>query len=89
VLAIDQTIEEQNGKMVVVGNVATLELRPEQAEVLSLAEQLGDISLALRSILDAHEHDGAAMSSTTIGGQRAGTVNVVRFGVTSRVNASN
>jgi len=52
VLAIDQTVEEKNGQKVVVGKTATLELRPEQAELLTSARQSGTLTLALRSIAD-------------------------------------
>jgi pilus assembly protein CpaB len=53
VLAIDQTVEEKNGQRVVVGKTATLEIAPRQAETLTQARQLGTLSLALRSLLDA------------------------------------
>ncbi len=53
VLAIDQTVEEKNGQRVVVGKTATLELSPRQSEHLSLAHQLGTLSLALRSLVDS------------------------------------
>ena len=53
VLAIDQTVEEKNGQRVVVGKTATLELTPRQAETLAQSRQLGTLSLALRSLLDA------------------------------------
>ncbi|HKA70332.1 MAG TPA: Flp pilus assembly protein CpaB [Xanthobacteraceae bacterium] len=53
VLAIDQTVEEKNGQRVVVGKTATLELSPRQAEQLALSRQLGTLTLALRSIIDA------------------------------------
>lgn len=89
VLAIDQTVEEQGGENVVIGNVATLELRPDQAEILALAGQLGDISLTLRSILDgAQDADGARTSRSSLAGGNSGSVSVVRFGVPSRVNAN-
>lgn len=89
VLAIDQTVEEQNGKMVVVGNVATLELKPEHTEILALAEQLGEISLALRSIMDGGGAEGSdPIAASSLGGRRAGSVSVVKFGVPSRVNAN-
>src|SRR6476469_6299396 len=52
VLAIDQNVEEKNGQKVVVGKTATLELTPGQAETLALSQQLGLLSLALRSIAD-------------------------------------
>ena len=53
VLAIDQNVEEKNGQKVVVGKTATLELAPRQTETLALSQQLGTLSLALRSITDA------------------------------------
>jgi pilus assembly protein CpaB len=53
VLAIDQTVEEKNGQRVVVGKTATLELSPRLVEKLALAHQLGSLSLALRSLVDA------------------------------------
>jgi hypothetical protein len=52
-LAIDQTVEEKDGQRVVVGKTATLELSPRQSETLALSRQLGTLSLALRSLLDA------------------------------------
>ncbi|MDR3469165.1 MAG: Flp pilus assembly protein CpaB [Xanthobacteraceae bacterium] len=54
VLAIDQTIEEKNGQKVVVGKTATLELRPDQVELLTSARQTGTLTLSLRSIADTN-----------------------------------
>ncbi len=81
VLAIDQAVEEKNGQRVVVGKTATLELMPRQAEALALSRQLGTLTLALRSIVDANA------PATTEGddgrpNNRRG-VNMVRFGVTT------
>ena len=53
VLAIDQTVEEKSGQRVVVGKTATLELSPRQAETLVLSRTMGQLSLALRSLVDA------------------------------------
>ena len=53
VLAIDQAPKEKDGQNAVVGKTATLELKPEQAEALARARQLGTLSLALRSMVDA------------------------------------
>jgi pilus assembly protein CpaB len=78
VLAIDQNVQEKDGQKVVVGKTATLELTPSQTETLALSQQLGTLSLALRSITDA-EHD-APQSEDSLGGRRTG-VNIVRFGV--------
>jgi pilus assembly protein CpaB len=54
VLAIDQAPREKEGQNAVVGKTATLELKPSQAEALARARQTGTISLALRSLVDAH-----------------------------------
>ena len=77
VLAIDQAIEEKNGQKVVVGKTATLELSPGQAETLALSQQLGTLSLALRSIAD-----GSADDSKDDADSRR-NINVVRFGVST------
>jgi pilus assembly protein CpaB len=53
VLAIDQNVQEKDGQKVVVGKTATLELAPDQAEALTLAQQTGTLALALRSMTDA------------------------------------
>ena len=52
VLAIDQTFSEDIDGGALVGDTATLELSPYEAEVLSLAQATGDIALALRSFAD-------------------------------------
>ncbi len=75
VLAIDQNVEEKNGQKVVVGKTATLELLPSQAETLALSQQIGTLSLALRSIAD----DSKDSNSDDAGSRR--NINVVRFGV--------
>ena len=78
VLAIDQTVGEKDGQKVVVGKIATLELSPRQAETLTLAQKIGSISLALRSITDAQANKPADEDE---GDSRQSTVNVIRFGV--------
>ncbi len=79
VLAIDQNVEEKNGQKVVVGKTATLELTPGQAETLVLSQQLGTLSLALRSVTDASRKD---LPDDDKSGKRT-TVNIVRFGVST------
>ena len=81
VLAIDQAPKEQEGKNAVVGKTVTLELKPEQAEMLARARQTGTLSLALRSIADAKMVE----QSDEEGQQRrrGQNVNVVRFGIVS------
>ena len=75
ILAIDQNVEEKGGQKVVVGKTATLELSPAQAESLALAQKIGTLSLALRSITDANSKDD---DRSTVGGSG---VNIIRFGV--------
>jgi pilus assembly protein CpaB len=78
VLAIDQTIEEKNGQRVVVGKTATLELSPRQAETLTQSRQLGTLSLALRSLLDANK-----TAEIEDGFENRAKVNTIRFGAST------
>jgi pilus assembly protein CpaB len=80
VLAIDQTVQEKNGQKVVVGKTATLELSPRQVETLTLAQHLGSLSLALRSITDARRDEPKTNEKERV--RRSG-VNVIRFGVST------
>jgi pilus assembly protein CpaB len=84
VLAIDQNVEEKNGQRVVVGKTATLELSPRQSETLALSRQQGTLSLALRSLVDFNAKD----KPNTDDGGRRGSVNVVRFGVTTTMTTT-
>ncbi|MCT4655806.1 MAG: Flp pilus assembly protein CpaB [Cohaesibacter sp.] len=77
VLAIDQNVEEKDGEKVVVGETATLELMPHQSEILTTAQQQGNISLVLRSLEDA-ESDGEEENVNS------GTIVMVRSGVISK-----
>jgi pilus assembly protein CpaB len=80
VLAIDQTVQEKNGQKVVVGKTATLELPPRGVETLEMAQQLGSLSLALRSISDA-SNNGPKAGEDLEQGRRKGRINIIRFGV--------
>ena len=88
VLAIDQKIEDLDDKgksKTAVGKTATLELSPQQAEVLAMAQRMGTLSLALRSLKDARD-DGSDRPATLKIGGRKGSVTVLRYGVSSVVN---
>lgn len=74
ILAIDQTVDEQNGEQVVVGKTATLELEPAQVEVITAAEASGALSLALRSVADTDEVAASAND------RQSGTVRIFRSG---------
>jgi len=73
VLAIDQTVGEEEGEANVVGKTATLELEPAQVEMITAAEASGTLSLALRSIADTDE----LVSSRE---KQSGTVRIFRGG---------
>lgn len=49
VLAVDQRVSDQEGKAE-IGKTATLEVSPEQAELVAVAMEMGRLSLALRSL---------------------------------------
>lgn len=66
VLAIDQTFGEFDGVPTLTGSTATMELTPEQAEMMALAGSTGAISLTLRSYADADFNDGNALSKVDI-----------------------
>ena len=74
ILAIDQTVDEQNGEQVVVGKTATLELEPAEVELITAAEASGALSLALRSVADTDEVAASAND------RQSGTVRIFRSG---------
>lgn len=87
VLAIDQTLGEKDGEKVVVGQTATLELSAEQAEILTVAQQMSPnqkLTLALRSLADATASADPNATHLIEGGSRSG-VRIVRNGVTQQV----
>jgi pilus assembly protein CpaB len=69
VLAIDQTIQEdEQGRKVMVGQTATLELTPDQAEIITVAQQMADrLTLSLRSMHDAEDKDIKSGSIIEVG----------------------
>jgi len=89
VLAIDQAIQEdEEGRKVRVGDTATLELSPEQAEIITVAQQMADrLSLALRPIVDASEPTESGGDYLVSGNGRRGTVRLIRGGEVSEVGA--
>jgi pilus assembly protein CpaB len=81
VLAIDQQIQEnEDGSKAVVGTTATLELTPDQAKVIAVAQQMASrLTLALRSVADAQEPDTTAPDYLLAGGDK-GQVQVIKSG---------
>jgi pilus assembly protein CpaB len=84
VLAIGQLIEARDGKKLAEGNTATLELSPRQAELLAMANSMGEISLSLRSIADL---DGK--EAGTAAEKRGNSIKVLRYGVKSFAHGVN
>jgi pilus assembly protein CpaB len=82
ILAIGQNLETKDGKKTADGNVAVLEMTPKQSEMLALANTMGEISLALRSVADLN---GDGPESLNKQADRGGSVRVLRYGVKSRV----
>jgi pilus assembly protein CpaB len=82
ILAIDQTIrEDEEGRLVQVGQTATLELTPQQAEIITVARQMADrLTLALRSVKDVSPAEAENAADHLIGAGPGGTITVIKGG---------
>jgi pilus assembly protein CpaB len=91
VLAIGQQIETKEGKKTAdsaaSSTTATLELTPRQAELLALANAMGEISLSLRSVADLALESGP--TNNELQKQRSNAVRVLRYGIKSRAYGVN
>ncbi|MGE0503309.1 MAG: Flp pilus assembly protein CpaB [Rhizobiaceae bacterium] len=89
VLAIDQAIQEdEEGRKVKVGETATLELTPEQAEIITVAQQMADrLTMSLRAVVDAQEEVGEQADYLVSGNGRRGTVRMIKSGEVTEVGA--
>jgi pilus assembly protein CpaB len=89
VLAIDQTIQvDEEGKKTRVGQTATLELTPKQAEIITVAQQMADrLTLALRPITDINEKNLSQADYLVSSSDRRGTVRLIKSGQVSEVGA--
>ena len=90
VLAIGQQIDGTDDKKSAEGaaNTATLELTPQQAEQLALANSMGSISLALRSLADLDRGNGPS-AGNGLKKKSSSAIRVLRYGVRSRVYGVN
>jgi len=76
VLAIGKNVQtDAQGNSFVDGENATLELTPAQAEIITLAQRVGSVSLALRSLADAAIGEDEEVERAVNG------LTVVRYGV--------
>jgi pilus assembly protein CpaB len=89
VLAIDQAIQEdEEGRRVKVGETATLELTPQQAEIITVAQQMADrLTLSLRSLVDTREKVTGEADYLVSGTGRKGTIRLIKSGEVSEVGA--
>ena len=76
VLAIGQSVQEKAAERTVIGGTATIELTPEQAEKVVLAQRTGQLTLSLRSMSDAAKDDKPAEDPKTM--------TIIRFGNASQ-----
>ncbi|MEZ5852628.1 MAG: Flp pilus assembly protein CpaB [Hyphomicrobiaceae bacterium] len=88
VLAIGQRIEIKDGQKNAEGNTATLELTPRQAEQLTLAKSMGEISLVLRSVADFKEQKGDGKDFKA-DRDRGDGIKMLKYGVKSRAVVAN
>lgn len=89
VLAIGQQIDSRESKKGSAGNVATLELTPQQAERLALANAMGEITLALRSIADVAEASVDYGIPANPDSKDRDTISILRYGMRSRARFVN
>ena len=100
VLAMDQTYKEEKDQKTVLAKSATLELTPAQAELVTKASALGQLSLALRPLdsqddaaLTAADRDGQRQISLSDSfggnGRRATGPLIIRYGVAAKAGNGN
>jgi pilus assembly protein CpaB len=96
VLAVDQTIKQDQNQKVVLAKTATLELTPAQARAVVRAQSTGMLSLALRPLGEGSvavasaqppvTSPTAASPSADDDGTPGDSITVIRFGVEGSVN---
>ena len=88
VLAIDQTIQlDEEGKRTRVGQTATLELTPQQAEIITVAQQMADrLALSLRAVADTNEKP-TGQADYLVSGRGKGVIRVIKSGQVSEGGA--
>jgi pilus assembly protein CpaB len=83
VLAVDQTFKQEKDTRTVVGKTATVEVSPEQAEVISAAVLSGSLSLALRPLSDGNVASLDDPAHKKRASAYDGPVSVIRYGLAS------
>jgi pilus assembly protein CpaB len=77
VLAIGQSVQEKAAERTVIGGTATLELTPDQAEKVVLAQRTGQLTLSLRSMAATAKDDPQPAEDQK-------TMTIIRFGNASQ-----
>ncbi|MBL8905373.1 MAG: Flp pilus assembly protein CpaB [Rhizobiales bacterium] len=91
VLAIDQAFrrEGDDEQVIVAKKTATLELTPQQSEVISMAESTGQLSLVLRSIAEngdkGLDDTGPQLSEKYAQGAQGNDKTYIKYGVEKRI----
>jgi len=87
VLAVDQTYRQEKDTRTVIGKTATVELSPDQAEVIAAAAQSGLLSLSLRPLGDGvADNDDKAASKKRTASAYDGGISIIRYGIIGTAN---
>jgi pilus assembly protein CpaB len=86
ILAVDQTFKQEKDTRTVIGKTATVEVSPEQAEVIAAAGQSGQLSLSLRPLSDNTAGNDADKSPKKRVATDDGAVAVIRYGIAGTAN---
>lgn len=78
ILAVDQTYTQDKDQKTVLAKTATLELSPQQAEMVDASAETGKVSLALRPLGESAAKELAMNTKTKAA---TGVVSVIRYGM--------
>jgi pilus assembly protein CpaB len=81
VLAVDQTAGDDADSKVIVGKTATLEVTDREAEMLALADAMGDLSLTLRSLAKTEDGFDGAKDEDVLNKGSAEGITILRYGM--------
>lgn len=86
VLAIDQTYAQgENGQATVLGSMALLELTQGDAEILSVAQSTGELSMTLRGLAGSRANAGSAAKFQQSEEQEVASLRLIRGGKVEQV----
>lgn len=86
VLAVDQTYRQEKDTRTVVGKTATVEVSPEQAELIAAAAISGVLSLSLRPLSNDVSAEDSAGTKKRVAAAYDGPVSVIRYGLSGSNN---